>query len=346
MRSFSFPDEILASIRHDRYHHPHPRVQRKMEVLWLKSCGLPHAEIARLADVSLRTVQRNLDDYLNGGLELTRRLDWKGPTCKLEDHRVSIEDHFVVQPPRTAREAAETIHRLTGIRRGVSQVRAYLKRIGMSWRKAGTIPAKCDPDVQDDFLTQKLEPRLEEAKTGKRTVFFVDAAHFIFGPFLCMLWCFVRYFVPGPCGRKRYNVLGALNAVTHELIRVTNHSYINAESVCELLRKVAAAVPGPVTLVLDNARYQKCALVQNLAATLGIELLYLPSYSPNLNLIERLWKYMKKECLGCRVLPTYDEFTAAIDDRLDNLSTEGKAEMDTLLTLNFQRFDDVPVLAA
>jgi transposase len=178
-------------------------------------------------------------------------------------------------------------------------------------------------------------------------VLFVDAAHFVYGPFLGFLWCLARLFVPGPSGRKRYNVLAALNAITHEIIRVANGTYINAETVCALLRQVASAgLPGPITLVLDNARYQRCELVQALARSLRIELLYLPGYSPNLNLIERLWKYVKKQCLGSRHLPTYEEFTEAIDAGLDGLATEHKQQMDTLLTLNFQLFDDMPVLAA
>jgi len=178
-------------------------------------------------------------------------------------------------------------------------------------------------------------------------VLFVDAAHFVYGPFLGFLWCLARLFVPGPSGRKRYNVLAALNAVTHEVIRVANHSYINSESVCALLRQIAAAgLPRPITLVLDNARYQRCALVQALARSLRVELLYLPGYSPNLNLIERLWRFVKKECLGSRHLPAYEAFTQAIDRCLDNLSTTHKHQMDTLLTLDFQLFDDEPVLAA
>jgi transposase len=210
------------------------------------------------------------------------------------------------------------------------------------------VPAKGDHDEQKEFLDNELRPRLEEAKQGKRTVLFVDAAHFVYGPFLGYLWCLVRLFVPGPSGRKRYNVLAALDAVTHRVVRVSNHAYINAESVCALLREVAAArLRGPITLVLDNARYQKCALVKTLAASLGIELLYLPSYSPNLDLIERLWKFVKKGCLGCRVLPTYEAFTQAIDDCLSNLNTRHKHQMKTLLNLEFQLFDeDVPVLSA
>jgi transposase len=212
----------------------------------------------------------------------------------------------------------------------------------------GTVPAKADHDAQADYLGNQLLPRLEEAQRGQRSVLFVDAAHFVFGPFLGYLWCLVRLFVPGPSGRQRYNVLAALDAITHRVIRVSNHAYINAESVCALLRQVAAAgLVGPITLVLDNARYQKCQVVQALAASLGIELLYLPSYSPNLNLIERLWKFVKKECLGCRVLPTYEAFTQAIDDCLANLNTRHKHQMNTLLNLEFQLFDDdMPVLSA
>ena len=87
-------------------------------------------------------------------------------------------------------------------------------------------------------------------------MFFVDAAHFVLGPFLGYLWCFARVFVQAPSGRQRFNVLGALNAITHELVSITNDSYINAQSVCELLRKLAERGLGlPITLVLDNARY-------------------------------------------------------------------------------------------
>ena len=163
-------------------------------------------------------------------------------------------------------------------------------------------------------MTNKLRPRLRQAERGDRTVLFVDAAHFVFGPFLGFLWCLVRLLVPGPSGRKRYNVLAALNAISHEVIRVANHSYINAESVCTLLRAVAGASVGlPITLVLDNARYQKCALVQGLAASLGIELLYLPGYSPNLNLIERLWRFVRKQSLDSTYYEDFTQFRGAID---------------------------------
>lgn len=128
MRVFNFTQEVVAEIRHDRYHYPHPRVQRKMEVLWLKSRGLTDAEVAALADVSPRSVQRYLDEFQAGGLEQVRRLGWKGKECELDAHRDSLEDYFLQHPPKSANEAQQAIERLTGIRRGLSQVRAFLKK--------------------------------------------------------------------------------------------------------------------------------------------------------------------------------------------------------------------------
>jgi transposase len=135
MRSFTFSPEVVAEIRHDRYHHPHPRVQRKMEVLWLKSRGLTHADIAALADVSPRSVQRYLDQFEEGGLEQVRRLGWHGKAGALDVHQACLEDYFVDNPPRSAREAQQAIERLTGIRRGLSQVRAFLKK-KLAWAGA------------------------------------------------------------------------------------------------------------------------------------------------------------------------------------------------------------------
>lgn len=128
MRCFTFRPDVLDQIRHDRYHHPHPRVQLKMEVLWLKSQGLTHAAIADLAGVSPRSVQRYLDEFEQGGLDLLRRVPWRGKHAELDDHRVALEDHFLQHPPRSTREAQQASAAITGVHRGLTQVRAFLKK--------------------------------------------------------------------------------------------------------------------------------------------------------------------------------------------------------------------------
>lgn len=201
------------------------------------------------------------------------------------------------------------------------------------------LPAKADPEQQKEFLAQEIEPRLEEAKAGKRVVLFVDAAHFVLAPFLGFLWSVVRVFIQAPSGRQRFNVLGALNAITHEIVTITNDTYITAESVCALLEKIANLYGGlPISIFLDNARYQRCALVLEKAKSLNIELCFLPSYSPNLNLIERLWKFVKKKCLYSKYYEKFPAFKAAISKCLDETMTTHKAELDSLLSLRFQLF--------
>jgi len=206
-----------------------------------------------------------------------------------------------------------------------------------------------DEHVRDqaEFLNTKLKPKLDDAQAGQGHVFFVDAAHFVFGTFLCCLWSFARIYVRAASGRQRFNVLGAWNAVTRELIAVTNTTVVNSQTMCELLRKIAdLGLSGPITLVLDNARDQHNALVKALAAELGISLLFLPSYSPNLNLIERLWKFTKRRALYGRYHPTFSDFQAAIQEVLDGLTTKYAEPLTSLMTLNFQQFDDVALMAA
>jgi transposase len=165
----------------------------------------------------------------------------------------------------------------------------------------------------------------------------VDAAHFVLGSYLGWLWCFVRVVVRAPSGRQRFNVLGALNAITHQLITVTNESYINSVSVCSLLEKIVLlGLQGPITLVMDNARYQRCRLVMEKARDLDMELLFLPPYSPNLNLIERLWKFVKKECLSATYYEHFALFKQAITACLSETAGRHQSALNTLLTLEFQ----------
>src|SRR5262249_53861529 len=261
MSRIAFADDDLSAIAFGRYHHPEPFVQRKLEVLWLKSQGLAHHAIARLAGVSRASVQRYLRAFLTGGLDPIRRYPWKGQRSALDGHRASLEEYFRQHPPRSVKEAQHAIEQRTGIRRGTTQVRRFLRRLGLQPRRVAAVPippqstAEEHARMQRRFLDDESEPVLAEARAGRRDVYFVDGAHFVYAAFLGWVWCLARLFVRAASGRQRYNVLGAVHAVSHQLIRVANHTYLNAESVCALLRAVAAAGVGrPITVVLDNAR--------------------------------------------------------------------------------------------
>ena len=222
-----------------------------------------------------------------------------------------------------------------------------MRQMGMKCRKVAPIPAKADPEAQETFVNKQLDPRVAEAKVGSRYLFFMDAAHFVFGTYLGYLWGFVQILVQTPSRRQRFSVLGALNAITREIVTVvTNTGYINSHSVVELLEKLAQQFSDrPITIILDNARYQRCQYVFDAAAKLGIELLFLRPYSPNLNLIERLWKFTKAdelygECWRCLNSHYYatSEFCQAITTCLNEPTEDQQSRLRTLLTLNFQRF--------
>jgi len=345
-----FSPEKIDVLDYERYHHPHPKVQRKMEAVYLKSQGLSHQEIRRLCRLASKTTLTTyLKQYQAGGLEQLKQLGYQGRPSELLEHVPSLEEAFKQQPPRSSAEAQAKIESVTGLKRSPTQIREFMKRLGLRYRKVGYVPGKAtSPDKQAEqaaFKTEQLEPRLAEAEAGERVVLFMDAAHFVHRAFLGFVWSFTRLFVPSPSGRKRFNVLGAVDAVSKDILTLTNESYINAEVVCRFLLQIAQHYDPkiPITIVLDNARYQKCYLVQSCAAALNIELLYLPSYSPQLNLIERLWRFVKKECLYSVYYPTFTEFKEAIDGFIQTAHTKHKAELDTLLSWNFQSFEKVQI---
>jgi transposase len=182
---------------------------------------------------------------------------------------------------------------------------------------------------------------MKSAQKGVTQLLFVDASHFVMGcDFLGYIYGITRKFIKTYSGRKRYNVLGALNFITKKVTTVTNDTYITAAEVCELLRKIAAEYAGQtVHLVLDNARYQKCHIVQQLADDLGIQLVYIPSYSPNLNLIERFWKFTKCE-LRSKYYDQFQLFREQIDNIIDSSISTNNAVVNRLIGEKVQLFDD------
>jgi len=340
MLKLEFSTAEVKALHYERFHHPHPRVQMKMEAVYFKSQQLSHHEICRLCGITGNTLRAYLRDYQAGGLSQLQQLNFYRPQSKLLEQRQSLEESFKANPPATIKQARRLILAQTALERSPTQVRNFLLHLGLKCRRVGMIPAKADVEKQAAFLEQELQPRLAAATAGQRKVFFVDAAHFVLAPFLGFLWSLTRVFIRAPSGRQRFNVLGALDAVTKEIFLVTNQTYITSVQVCELLTQLAAASAGlPLTVVLDNARYQRCKLVLAHAASLGIELLFLPPYSPNLNLIERLWKFVKKQCLYSTYYDKFDQFKQAISDCLENASVKHKNELNSLLTLNFQTFE-------
>lgn len=187
----------------------------------------------------------------------------------------------------------------------------------------------------------RLNPLLEQAKNGEIELFFGDGVHLIYGAELGYCWCKTRQEVKSAYGRKRFNVMGAYNPITHKTTVVSNDSYLTSSEIVELYHKLREENENKkIVIILDNAKYQKCDLTKNAAEECNIEVIYLPSYSPNLNLIERLWKLLRKECMCNKYKETFIKFCEDILDFLSQTSTKYLEKVKSLLTPNFQVLGD------
>ena len=231
------------------------------------------------------------------------------------------------------------IEAMTGIHLPESQCRRVMKKMGLRVKETAPLPGKAGSQLQFEFHQRELQPRLQEASEGRRNVFLVDSANFVLGAFPGLVWCFARPFIKTAPGRQRYSVLGAIDSHSKELISIKTTGCVNAELVGALLARIRQCHPGEkVTLVMDNARYQQCKAVMSIAADLDIELLFRPAHSPSLNLIERLWKLVKRRCLTNKYYANFEGFRNAIDKCLAELGGVAKTELDSPITLNLQFF--------
>lgn len=209
------------------------------------------------------------------------------------------------------------------------------------------MPSKANNGEQISFLFEMLFPAIKSAKSGIIELFFMDAAHFVQGGVPARVWAKIRMWVKTGSGRKRFNVLGALNFISKKVETITNDTYINSQSVVLMMEKLADRYIGkPIVIILDNAKYQTCNLVIETAQKLDIQLIFLPTYSPNLNLIERVWKFVKAKLLGAAYVDSFQDYSKNISDFIDTLDSDNLEKMNSLVTENFQLFHNSRVLNA
>lgn len=332
----------LQVLNYERFYYPCPLVQKRLHALYYKAkFNYSNEQVGSLCDLHAYTVSRYVHCYKNEGLTALLNVGYGTNQSELEAHQKSILSDFGGLPPVSVNQAKERIQALTGIERSPGRVLAFMKRHQLSFRKLGHLPAKADSEKQALWLKEIFEPYLQKAQSGECHLLFMDAAHFVLAPFLCALWSVVRLFIKAPAGRKRLNVLAAVNAINQQVSLLTNTDFVNAKTIaCFLTQLRAAYADTPLVIVLDNARYQHCTFIKHLAVELNITLLFLPPYSPNLTIIERLWKFVKKKVLYGKYYPDFDKFQQAILTCLQDCNTLYQPQLRSLLTCKFQRFDN------
>jgi len=174
MIKIGFSEADKEALHYERYNHPHPFVQKKMEVVWLKSQGIKHKDICRITRLCSTTVTSYLSEYHEGGINALKTLSFRKPQSDLEEYRGSLENYFREHPPATAREAMATIETLTGLKRSPQRVRMFMKRIGLKCRKVGMMPAKANIEAQEDFKKKSwnhvwTKPKKENARCSSST---------------------------------------------------------------------------------------------------------------------------------------------------------------------------------
>ena len=339
---FKISKAEIDKLSYERYAYPQPMVQKRIFAVYLKmEFNYDKRLIGLITGLHYNMVTFWINVYKEKGFGGLLTNNYGTNKSELENHAENILDSFLQRPPMNAAEATQRISEMTGIIRSEQQVRVFMKRHGLKFIKCGHIPAKADNDKQHQWVETELKPVIEAAKKEQVHLFFCDAAHFVLQPFLCSLWCAFRVFIKASAGRNRINVLGAVNAITKQVVTITNTTYITSSTLIDFLKLLKEKFADkPIAIVLDNARYQHCFLVTTVAKSLGIHLLFLPPYSPNLNIIEWLWKFTKKEILYAKYYNNPKQFHEAIQNFFHEINKNLQEELKSLLSLKFQFFDN------
>lgn len=336
----------IQKLSYERYYYPCPIVQKRIHAVYIKATAdFSDTKTGQITGLHRHSVSHWVQRYQTGGFESLCQYNYGTNKSEMENHSESILGSFTERPPMSVCEAKLRIEEMTGISRSPSQVRTFMKHHGLRYIKTGHIPAKADTEQQQRWVKTTLEPAIKEAQNGECHLLFMDAAHFVLGPFICALWCIARLFVKASSGRNRINVLGTVDAITKEVITLANTTFISAQTIVSFLLQLRQHYGDmPLKIVLDNARYQHCKLVEETAIQLNITLLFLPSYSPNLNIIERLWKFAKKTILYAKYYETPAKFHQAITDFFKEINQKYNDELKNIMTLKFQFFKNENVL--
>ena len=344
-------DSIQAKM--ERKQHKSTIIRDRMHAIYLLSIGFPRQECAQILGLSANTITTYIRLYNEGGLARLRQLNYRKPTSILEDFKEQIQSDIEQIKPSCIRQIRQLIIDKYGINRSLERVRVFLHRCGIRYRKLNPCPGPKDIDKwlskQEEFLENITKPLIDKSLTKQIDLLFMDAAHFVQGKFDAYLWSQKPMYAPTSNGRYRINVLGGLDLSKRAILCLYNDHYISADTLMEYfewLRQAHYRNPKrTLYILLDNARYQKCQLVQQGAKALNIELVYLPAYSPNLNLIERLWRHIKK-LLGRMFFPDKKAFWEAIENILDLINDkEYQHNLKGVFNPNFQTFKKSKILA-
>jgi transposase len=349
MKTIRLTPQQRKDISERRRHAPDRRIyQRLSAVLW-SDAGRTREEIAELLGVSTRQVGQWLRIFRNKGLDELCTLHYQGDPGRLGPAQVGrIKQEIAKGVFHNAEQVRTWVEATFGVAYSISGLKDLLRRVGASYHKVSGFFWKADVEEQKRWV-RKHRRHKREAGPGTRR-YFVDACHPVWGVDLlysCWLLVGQRFYVGVGNGRKRLNILGAYCPDDHDYVdlRLTKEN-ITGEQFVKLLEALRAKHPDTAKFILylDNARYYSKPCVKAwLAAHREFRLVPVPAYSPNLNLIERLWKFLRKKALS-RWHVTFEGMQAAVAEVLDRL-VDHRDELSTLMTERFAIVEVEPAVA-
>jgi transposase len=312
----------------------------RVTVILLLDMGKSVVEIGDYLGIDENTVYNYRKAFKEDGLDTYLETDYKGRWGNLscvELSQLRSELNGVLYTD--TKQVINYIKEKFGVEYSGSGVTDLLHRIGYCYKKTTQVPCEAKGDLQIAFLEEQLPKILDEAKKGEAVVYYSDGVHPTHNTRSTYVWTEkgVKREQPSVSGRDRVNINGAINALDVTDIEVVETESVNAQSTMQLYLQLMEKHPTEqvIYVIQDNARYYKNAELQAwLLVNTRIKQIFLPPYSPNLNLIERLWKLMRKKVINTGFFRTKKEFRDAIIHFFQNM-TDYKAELVTLLTLNF-----------
>ena len=308
-------------------------------ILYAQSYDLK--EIKRILSVGIRTLKKWIRTFIAQGIDGLRQWGYKGQDCKLSDEQwAEVEEELERKPYRRASDVAAFVRERFGTEYTERGMQALLRRKGYRYIKARLVPGKVDEDKQreqQEFIEGYFKLKAELGP--KDRIYHADAVHPTHNVKISYVWTRkgLRRRIRSNSGRKRYNILGAYCPLDQEYIDVRSTTEnVNGETLKKLIDEIRARHPEAerIILILDNARYNHAKIVRAHIEDTNVELLFLPSYSPNLNLIERLWRFLKDKVMTA-YHESFEQFVYEIDKVLDNLE-EYADELASLMTEKFE----------
>lgn len=313
------------------------RYADRIKTILLIDLGLSYAQIAEYLLLDDQTIRNYEERYKSTGIDGLLRDNYIGCVAKLTSvQEEQLKEHLRKNTYSTAKEIVDYVKQTFKVDYTPEGMVHTLNRLGFVYKKTTLVPGKADPEKQKEFV-ERYE-QLKNDKVPGDKILFMDGVHPQHNskPAYCWIEKGEKKEIPSNTGRKRININGAIDVESHDVV-IRDDESINAQSTIKLLQEIESRYDqaAHIYIIADNARYYKSKLVQQYLRDSRIEIKFLPSYSPNLNLIERLWKFFYKKTLYNQYYDTYDKFKNKCLSFFKNIG-KYKAELRTLLTDNFQ----------